>query len=411
MSDSNTTPSSDELKWEGFVGEENLPASKATENPAAAVEAHPLVSSTPDQETGGEIDFGETTMISGGKQVPSFLMKGSSQAASSKTSKAPKPLTKALDITRALTETPKPRDFALPCLRAGTVGGLVSPGGAGKSMLAAQLALMVATGLDTIPGLRQQTGWDKVATGPVLYASFEDGAEDAAARLHSIWSALGPHVDAQSIKTAVANLTVETLTGEGIPDLLDSGKWADWFGAACAGKRLVMIDTLRMAHLGDENDSGAMARLLGVMQNAAITSGAAILFLHHISKGAALSGQGASQQAARGSSVITDNARGQFFLSSMSEEEANANDQGTLFDTSAPDPLRSIPIYETEADGRPLRSRYVRFGVAKSNYSAPWPDIWLRRDNNGVLSCARLAPRGGQPAQAPKKGRSGTIQA
>jgi hypothetical protein len=166
-----------------------------------------------------------------------------------------------------------------------------------------------------------------------------------------------------------------------------------------------------MAHLGDENDSGAMARLLGVMQNAAITSGAAILFLHHISKGAALSGQGASQQAARGSSVITDNARGQFFLSSMSEEEANANDQGTLFDTSAPDPLRSIPIYETEADGRPLRSRYVRFGVAKSNYSAPWPDIWLRRDNNGVLSCARLAPRGGQPAQAPKKGRSGTIQA
>jgi len=46
-----------------------------------------------------------------------------------------------LDLQAAFTEPPKPIDFVLPGLAVGCVGALVSPGGAGKSMLALQLAM------------------------------------------------------------------------------------------------------------------------------------------------------------------------------------------------------------------------------------------------------------------------------
>lgn len=418
-----------EWEWTGLLGEV-YPTDGGTtsmsppsvevppEDPSPPVEAYANTSPS-DAE---DIDFGATYLTIDTSRPG----KGRPQASAALPSSGPgpkgsignpliKPLlpaTRRLDIAMALTTTPPPRDFSLPCLRAGTVGGLVSPGGAGKSMLAAQLALMVATGLDTIRGLHGKPGWEHLVVGPVLYASFEDGADDAATRLHHIWKSMGNRATAADLQTATTNLSVETLTGLRPPNLLDGGEWGDWLLDASHGKRLVLIDTLRMAHLGDENDSGAMAQLLAVMQGVALQTGAAILFLHHISKGAALSGQGSSQQAARGSSVITDNARGQFFLSTMTEEES-INGASVIHDLDAPTPYKDYPLNSDGPLGRPMRLDYVRFGVAKSNYAAPWPDVWLRRGEHGVLSCARLGPVGGSapsPANA-RKGRGGAIQA
>lgn len=322
--------------------------------------------------------------------------------------KEPQSATRRLDIAKALTTQPLPRDFALPCLRIGTVGGLVSPGGAGKSMLVMQLALAVATGLDAIPGLLALPGWQSLKTGKVLYASFEDGEDDAAARLHSIWSSIGPGADSAAIGLAAQNLAVDTLTGVRPPDLLDHSEWHAWLDDATKGRRLVVLDTLRMAHLEDENDSSAMSRLLATLQGAALRNGCAVLFLHHTSKAAALSGQGAAQQAARGSSVITDNARGQFYLSGLSEADAQS-DGLRLYDRSAPGPLSRLPLDGTDPEGRPMRLRYARFGVAKSNYAQPWPEVWLRRDERGVLSCASVGPAPGATQQQTKggKGRTG----
>lgn len=308
-------------------------------------------------------------------------------------------LVRALDISQALTTPPKPRDFALPCLRIGTVGGLVSPGGAGKSMLALQLSLGVASGMDAVPGLRSRPGWEALGIGGVTYASFEDGEDDAAARLHGIWTYLGRDATKFDLDMARKNLTVHTLTGVAPPDLLDGAEWASWLDSACAGRRLVVLDTLRTSHMEDENDSGAMSRLLATLQSAALRHGCAVLFLHHTSKAAAMSGQGSAQQAARGSSVITDNARGQFHLSGMTEQDAYG-ENGRLFDRSAPESVRNISLDGEDRAGRPLRLRYARFGVSKSNYAAPWPDVWLRRNDGGVLSCADIGPppRGSQGA-------------
>lgn len=373
----------DPMDFEGFFGEEDG-LDIVTPNPAPRPTLDKSFQTNPKSVAPQHEGRQANSLLK-----PSTIASSTNASSAPRASSSPASATVLLDIGHALTNEPRPRDFSLPCLRAGTVGGLVSPGGAGKSMLAAQLALMVATGLDTVPGLRSKPGWQNLKTGKVHYASFEDGAEDAAARLYSIWNALGPQADKAAIEVAKDRLFVETLTGLRAPDLLDEDEWHDWINITCKGKRLVVIDTLRMAHLGDENDSGQMARLMAVMQGAAMQSGAAILFLHHISKGAALSGQGGAQQAARGSSVITDNARGQFFLSTMTEAETTEVG-GNLYDISAPGKLSRIPLQSADDDGREMRTRYVRFGVAKSNYAAPWPDIWLRREDHGVLVCADI---------------------
>ncbi len=91
-------------------------------------------------------------------------------------------------------------------------------------------------------------------------------------------------------------------------------------------------------------------------------SGAAVLFLHHVGKAAALSGQGDAQQAARGSSVWVDEARWGAYLRGMDEKEA-----------------KSFGI------NNDLRRHYIRFGVSKQNYGAPIADRWLERGDGGIL--------------------------
>lgn len=51
---------------------------------------------------------------------------------------------KPINILEAFAAAPPPLDYVLPNMVAGTVGALVSPGGAGKSMLALQLAAQIA---------------------------------------------------------------------------------------------------------------------------------------------------------------------------------------------------------------------------------------------------------------------------
>lgn len=61
---------------------------------------------------------------------------------------------KPINILEAFAAAPPPLDYVLPNMVAGTVGALVSPGGAGKSMLALQLAAQIAGGPD-LPARRR----------------------------------------------------------------------------------------------------------------------------------------------------------------------------------------------------------------------------------------------------------------
>lgn len=133
------------------------------------------------------------------------------------------------------------------------------------------------------------------------------------------------------------------------------------------GRRLMVLDTLRRFHIEEENASGPMAQVIGRMEAIAADTGCSIVFLHHASKGAAMMGAGDQQQASRGSSVLVDNIRWQSYLSSMTSAEAEE--------------------WGVDDDQRRF---FVRFGVSKANYGAPFADRWFRRHDGGVLKPAVL---------------------
>lgn len=261
---------------------------------------------------------------------------------------------KPIDILASFTELPPPIDYVLPNMVAGTVGALVSPGGAGKSMLALQLAMQIAGGPDLL-------GVGELPTGRVIYLP----AEDPPVAIHHRLHALGAHLSAEERQAVADGLLIQPLIGS-LPNIM-APEWFDGLKRAAEGRRLMVLDTLRRFHIEEENASGPMAQVIGRMEAIAADTGCSIVFLHHASKGAAMMGAGDQQQASRGSSVLVDNIRWQSYLSSMTSAEAEE--------------------WGVDDDQRRF---FVRFGVSKANYGAPFADRWFRRHDGGVLKPAVL---------------------
>ena len=267
----------------------------------------------------------------------------------------------ALDLMAAFNESPPPIDYVLPNMVVGTVGALVSPGGAGKSMLILQLAAQIAGGPDLL-----EVG--ELPTGAVVYLP----AEDPPVAIHHRLHALGAHLTADQRRAVADGLLIEPLIGK-CPNIM-ACDWFDYLKRIAEGRRLMVLDTLRRFHIEEENASGPMAQVIGRMEAIAADTGCAIVFLHHASKGAAMAGASDQQQASRGSSVLVDNIRWQSYLSGMTQAEA----EGWGVD-----------------EGQ--RGFFVRYGVSKANYSAPFQECWFRRHEGGVLKPAVLERQKRQP--------------
>lgn len=256
-----------------------------------------------------------------------------------------------IDMAAAFVDAPPPLDLVLPGMLSGTVGALVSPGGLGKSWVALQMAIAVAGGPDL---LRIGPG----GVGPVVYVAAEDPALAIRHRLHALAPLIpGPeHREALVERLAIHPLyakpfdVTEALMGTVLRRLLD-------------GARLAVVDTLRRVHPLDENAASQMADLLGILEGVCHETGSAILLLHHTAKSATTGGTGDTQQATRGSSVLTDNLRGgQFNLVGMGQDEAAK--------------------FRVAPDARRDRVRLVQ---SKSNIGPLMPDRWLQRGQGGVL--------------------------
>ena len=257
---------------------------------------------------------------------------------------------KTLNIKGCFENEPAAIDYVLPGMIQGTVGALISPGGHGKSFLALELAIEIASGADVLD-------WDrKLRTGKVAYLAGEDPEVALHARLHHLGKCLSGCQKDEVIK----NLTIHPLVGD-CPDLL-APRTEHGLDAVAFGKRLVIIDTLRRFHTGNENDSGEMSKVITALERVANATGASMLFLHHSSKSAAMGGTVDEQQSSRGSSVLVDNVRWQGFLSTMTKAEAK--DMEVAHD---------------------CRRSFVRFGVSKQNYGPAFEDTWFTRGEGGVL--------------------------
>lgn len=259
-----------------------------------------------------------------------------------------------INIMRAFTELPSPIDYVLPNMVAGTVGALIAPGGVGKSMFALQLAMQIAGGPDLL-----EIG--ELPKGQVVYLP----AEDPVVAIHHRLYALGSQLNIKQQKIVSNGLWIEPLVGK-CPDITHKD-WFDYLKSAAKGRRLMLLDTLRRFHLEDENASGPMAQVIGYMEAIAAETGCSILFLHHANKSTATMGVGDQQQASRGSSVLVDNVRWQSYLSGMTQGEAKA---------------LGVDIAQ--------RGYFVRYGVSKVNYGAPFKERWFRRHEGGILKPALL---------------------
>ena len=266
----------------------------------------------------------------------------------------------ALDIMAAFTNEPPELDFIWPGFLAGTVGALVAPGATGKSFFALEAAMSIAC---SVAG-GDLVGLAPAHTGRVVYLAGEDPQPALVRRVHAI----GQHLN-QSAREAIAeNLMLEPIMGKRL-NVMDEAHLRRVIDYS-AGARLIVLDTLSRIHSLDENSNGDMAHLVSVLEHIAATTGAAVLYLHHVNKGSARDGQTDQQQAARGASALIDNARWCGYVAKMTEQEAERlSDRG--FDRA--------PI------GNERRGLFVRFGVSKQNYDATPLDRWYQRHTGGVL--------------------------
>ena len=264
----------------------------------------------------------------------------------------------AIDILNAFEVEPPPLDFVLPGLLAGTVGTIVAPGGGGKSMLALELSILVATGFD----LSGFGGGVERSVGRVAFLAAEDPEDAIRHRLYAI----GKHLTKDVRERFAENFEIDPLVGTQV-DIFESES-LQFIEAMATGRRLMFLDTLRRFHKLDENNSSEMTALVGMLEGIAFRTQCALVLPHHVSKSAAMNGQGDVQQASRGSSVLVDNMRWQAYLSGCSKDEA-----------------KMLGIDEA------MRSYFVRTGVSKQNYGPPVSDVWMRRMDGGVLMLANLS--------------------
>ena len=275
-----------------------------------------------------------------------------------------------LNIARALTDARPVLDLVLPGLPVGTVGNLVAPGATGKTQFLLQLAVSRCLGLPALGGL-----FPAAQPENVLFLAAEEQEIVMRQRLHDVtaWlveEGLFPsRTRCEVVEALSQRLTLFPLTGHDVC-LLSDGDYTEVLtrmGKLAQGNRLVIADPLRRFHDGDENDSGAMTQLVQGFERIAMATQGAVLVAHHTSKAATLGGQGEIQQAARGSSALTDGVRWQANLTGMPAKTATELGLGA-------DEAKFL----------------VRFDISKSNYGAPQAPTWLRRLPGGILTKTTL---------------------
>ena len=279
--------------------------------------------------------------------------------------------TRKMDLRATFDTEPDPLDMVLPGMVSGTVGMIAGAGSAGKSMWSVQCGMSIACGSD-IFGLLEGIEGFELGQGRVVYACAEDQRPVLHHRLFNMAQRMrevAPDEAPGILDAVVRNFEIVDLYGSGITIEPEPADWwtSNWWLLAqlATGSRLVIIDTLiRFAGGRSENDNVEMAAMMSAVEMAVKATGSTFLLLHHVGKASARDGSaGSDQTAVRGASSLTDNARWQANLQTMTVQEAEK---------------RGIE----EPDER---RRWVSWEATKTNYGPPLPPVWLYRGPSGIL--------------------------
>lgn len=187
-------------------------------------------------------------------------------------------------------------------------------GGTGKSLLALQLAVAVAT----------SGGWigKGVSGGRVIYMSAEDDDDELHRRLDDILRAERLTYD------DLSGLTMRSLAGEDAllavdsqMSLMRSELFKELDGrAADESPTLIVIDTLADVYPANENDRAKVRQFIGILRGLALKRGCAVLLLGHPSLTGLNSGTGAS-----GSTAWNNSVRSRLYLSRITDNGFEAD--------------------------------------------------------------------------------------
>jgi len=269
-----------------------------------------------------------------------------------------------LDILDIFEKELPTTDFVFRGLKAGTLGFLTSAGGVGKSMLATQLAISLADTTkqyNLYPFINSNT-----QRGKVVYINLEDPVDIIAKRVKRILRYLLEHKNINNssnyfVNNIKNNLLIYPFFGTNYSlyrNKIVQESVKNNLIQLATGARLMIIDTFRRLHDGNENDNAEMSEVLKVLENIAATTGTAILLLHHQNK-ATIGEENLTQSIMRGASALADNARLVITMQTLTEKEA-----------------KKINVDKDE------RFFYTKLNYAKVNYSAPIAPVVFKKENS-----------------------------
>lgn len=256
---------------------------------------------------------------------------------------------------------------------AGRTTGLVAAGGTGKSLLTIQMAIAKATGRPFLDRFALKPG------GVLLVANEDDNDElhrrvFRAARAHGIGPAELHRFFAIS-RVGENSRLIDGRPGELLPTMF--ARRLVEAARQIPNLELIILDPASRLRGGDENSAPDATALVEALERVASGTGAAVLVVHHTPKSAA-SARDVSATAARGSSAFTDGLRSQIVMRTMT-----------------PDGRRDRRISPERA------ANLVELVLAKANYSAPLPPVWLQRGAGGLLSIVDLDAEAAQRRDEP----------
>jgi len=244
------------------------------------------------------------------------------------------------------------------------VSVLIAPGGVGKSALALGQALALATG-------RNFLGERVHHSVPAWVLNLEDPLEETERRLAALMRrhAIGREEVAGRLFLHSGRDRRLCLAAIG-PDgwsVTHPDQEGITVAATGAGIGLIVVDPFVKSHALEENSNAHMDQAATAWAEVADATGAAVLLVHHVRKGAA-----EDVDAARGGKALTDAARAARLLSPMTEAEA-----GKL----------GVPPGE--------RWRHVRLDDAKANLAPRAARaLWYRLDTVSLDNATPDYPHG-----------------
>ena len=264
-----------------------------------------------------------------------------------------------------LENHPPERQWILPGVLPLGVGAMFGgAGGVGKSYSTLLLAVSICLGIDF-------WGLGQCNPGKVMIFSAEDDRDEMHRRLHKVldWMIaagvpfepydlegrlfISDRVGKDNLMTVVRDREVQrTAMAERIARTV----------AQVPGVSLVILDPLSRFRGGSGNAEEEATRFVEAVESVRTYTGATVLLPVHLNKAASRSGD-TTQDAIRGSSALVDGMR---WVATLS------------------------PMHETQAKERGMEpddaKKWARFEIAKGNYSAPIPGIWLERQLGGILA-------------------------